>query len=456
MATLFIKNAKAIVTCDQDDHIFYSANILCEDGVIRYIGQEEQAAEQVIDASGCFVYPGLINTHHHLYQTFTRNLPQVQRMELFPWLVTLYEIWRYLNDDCIYYSALTGMGELVKYGCTTVMDHHYVFPKAGSAEFIDRQFAAADALGVRFMATRGSMSRGKSDGGLPPDDLVQDVDTILADCERLVNKFHDPAPFSMHQVALAPCSPFSVTTELLKEAAVLARTLGVRLHTHLCETKDEEAFCLAKVGMRPLAYMEQCGWIGRDVWYAHGIHFNDGELKLLAQTQTGIAHCPASNMKLASGVCRIPEMLEQGVPVGLAVDGSASNDCSNLLAEIRACYLMHRLHSSAKAPTGYDILKMATRGSAKVLGRDDIGALAVGMAADLFMVDTEVLDLVGTQFDPGCLFGTVGYNRPAKSVVVAGREVARDGVLLHIDEETVRHSANALMVQMLKAGGGIA
>ncbi len=456
MATLLIKNAKAVVTCNQNDQILYDANILCEDGVIRYIGPETKPADKVIDASGCFVYPGLINTHHHLYQTFTRNLPQVQRMELFPWLVTLYEIWRYLNDDCIYYSSLTGMGELVKYGCTTVMDHHYVFPKTGSSEFIDRQFAAADALGVRFVATRGSMSRGKSDGGLPPDDLVQDVDTILADCERLVKKFHDPARFSMHQVAIAPCSPFSVTTELLKEAAVLARKLGVRLHTHLCETKDEEAFCLDKVGMRPLAYMAECGWIGSDVWYAHGIHFNDEELKLLADTQTGVAHCPASNMKLASGVCRVPEMLELGVPVGLAVDGSASNDCSNLIAEIRAAYLMHRLSYSAKAPTGYDILKMATRGSAKVLGRDDIGALEVGMAADLFMVDTEILELVGTQFDPGCLFGTVGYNRPAKSVVVAGREVARNGVLLHIDEEAVRSRANTLMTQMLKAGGGIA
>ena len=328
-------------------------------------------------------------------------------MELFPWLVTLYEIWRGLDEACVYYSALTGMGELLKYGCTTCMDHHYIFPKTGSDTFIDQQFRAAEALGIRFHATRGSMSRGKSDGGLPPDDLVQTVDAILRDSERLVKKFHDPAPFSMRQVALAPCSPFSVTSDLLRESAVLARELGVRLHTHLCETKDEENFCLEAVGQRPLDYMASCGWLGGDVWFAHGIHFNDEELKLLADTGTGVAHCPVSNMKLASGVCRVPEMLELGVPVGLAVDGSASNDGSNLMAEIRTAYLLHRLHSSEKAPTGYDLLKMATKGSAAVLGRTDIGSLEAGKAADLFLLDVDLLELAGAKKDPACLLGTV-------------------------------------------------
>ena len=223
MSSVLIKNAQAIVTVDPQDRVLYNANILIEDNVIRYVGNEQQDADRVIDASHCYVYPGLVNTHHHLYQTFTRNLPQVQKMELFPWLVTLYEIWRGLDEACVYYSALTGMGELLKYGCTTCMDHHYIFPKTGSDTFIDQQFRAAEALGIRFHATRGSMSRGKSDGGLPPDDLVQTVDAILRDSERLVKKFHDPAPFSMRQVALAPCSPFSVTTDLLREAAVLAR-----------------------------------------------------------------------------------------------------------------------------------------------------------------------------------------------------------------------------------------
>lgn len=448
---MLIRNAQAVVTVDAEDRVLHNANILIEDRVIRYIGTEPQPADQVIDASHCFVYPGLINTHHHLYQTFTRNLPQVQKMELFPWLVTLYEIWRGLDEDCIYDSSLIGIGELMRYGCTTCMDHHYVFPKTGSEHFIDQQFRAADTLGVRFHATRGSMSRGKSDGGLPPDDLVQDVDTILSDSERLVKKFHDTTQFSMHQVALAPCSPFSVTTQLLKDSAVLARQLGVRLHTHLCETIDEENFTLQAVGMRPLEYMESCGWVGPDVWYAHGIHFNDDELKFLARTGTGVAHCPVSNMKLASGVCRVPDMLKLGVPIGLAVDGSASNDCSNLMAEIRAAYLLHRLHASANAPTGYELLKMATMGSARLLGREkEIGSLEVGKAADLFMIDVDIPDLVGAKKDPACLLGTVGYSRPAKMVMVNGKVVVEDGQLLGIDEEAVRVHASGLVDTMLK------
>ena len=304
--------------------------------MIRAVGGGPFEADEVIDARGCYVYPGLVNTHHHLYQTFTRNLPQVQNLELFDWLKALYEIWRHLDEDCVYFSALAGMGELLKYGCTTCMDHHYVFPRRGSENFLARQFEAADALGIRFFATRGSMSRGRSDGGLPPDDLTQSVDEILKDSQRMVEAYHDPSRFSMRNVALAPCSPFSVTTDLLKESTALARSLGVRLHTHLGETRDENEFCMNVLGRRPLAYMEECGWLGGDVWYAHGIHFSDDELKLLAQTQTGVAHCPVSNMKLASGVCRVPDMLEIGVPLGLAVDGSASNDGSNLLSEIRA------------------------------------------------------------------------------------------------------------------------
>lgn len=450
MSSVLIKNAQAIVTVDPQDRVLYNANILIEDNVIRYVGNEQQDADRVIDASHCYVYPGLVNTHHHLYQTFTRNLPQVQKMELFPWLVTLYEIWRGLDEACVYYSALTGMGELLKYGCTTCMDHHYIFPKTGSDTFIDQQFRAAEALGIRFHATRGSMSRGKSDGGLPPDDLVQTVDAILRDSERLVKKFHDPAPFSMRQVALAPCSPFSVTSDLLRESAVLARELGVRLHTHLCETTDEENFCLEAVGQRPLDYMASCGWLGGDVWFAHGIHFNDEELKLLADTGTGVAHCPVSNMKLASGVCRVPEMLELGVPVGLAVDGSASNDGSNLMAEIRTAYLLHRLHSSEKAPTGYDLLKMATKGSAAVLGRTDIGSLEAGKAADLFLLDVDLLELAGAKKDPACLLGTVGYGRPAKLVMVNGRVVAEDGRLLGVDEEEVRDRAWELADALLE------
>ena len=400
MFSLLIRNADAVITVDDHDRVLRNANILIEDGVITYLGDEVKPADKVISAEGCFVYPGLVNTHNHLYQTFTRNLPQVQKMELFPWLIALYEIWRELDEDCIFYSSLTGLGEMLRYGCTTSMDHHYVFPKQGSERFIDRQFEAADLLGIRFHATRGSMSLGKSDGGLPPDDLVQDIDTILRSSQRLVERWHDSKPFAMHRVSLAPCSPFSVSEDLMRESAALARSLDVRLHTHLCETKDEENYTLERVGLRPLAYMERCGWIGEDVWYAHGIHFNDEELKLLADTGTGVAHCPSSNMKLSSGVCRIPEMLKLGVKVGLAVDGAASNDCQNLMAEIRTAYLLHRLVQGAEAPTGYELLKMATRGSAAVLGRDDIGQLSLGKAGDLFLVDVTGIDKSGLFVNP--------------------------------------------------------
>ncbi|WP_371363358.1 8-oxoguanine deaminase [Sporomusa rhizae] len=445
MTTMLIKNAKAIVTVDKDDSILENQNILLCDNRIEYIGLRCPAAEETIDASGMFVYPGLINTHHHLYQTFTRNLPQVQNMELFPWLCTLYEIWRGLTPEIIYHSSLVGMGELLKYGCTTCFDHHYIFPKTNSEQFIDQQFAAASQLGIRFHASRGSMSRGKSSGGLPPDDLVQTVDEILKDSERLVDKYHDKSKYSMRQVALAPCSPFSVTSDLMKETAVLARTKKVRLHTHLAETKEEEEYCLKLFDLRPLAYMESLGWVGSDVWYAHGIDFNEDELQLLAATQTGVAHCPVSNQKLSSGVAQLPRMLELGVPVGLAVDGSASNDGSNLLGEIRTAFLLHRLEASSKAPTGYDILKLATTGSAKVLGREDVGSLEAGKAADLFMINVNTLEYVGTHFDPKSLLGTVGVSRPAAYTIVNGRVVVKDGKLCTIDEEKVTAYANALV-----------
>ena len=370
MADLLVKNIGYVVTCDDDDRILKNANVFVRDGVTDYIGNEAIAADEVIDGTGMVMYPGLINTHHHLYQTFSRNLPEVQNMELFPWLKYLYEIWKNLDEKVVYYSSLTGMGELLKTGCTTCLDHHYVFPEGTGDRLMDAQFAAADALGMRFHATRGSMDLSVKDGGLPPDSVVQTVDEILRSSERTVSRFHDPGQYSMHQVALAPCSPFSVSADLLRESAKLARSLGVRLHTHLAETKDEEAYTTEHFHMRPLEYMESLGWTGPDVWYAHGIHFNDEELRFLAETQTGVAHCPVSNMKLSSGIARIPEMLKLGVPVGLAVDGSASNDGSSLIEEMRVAYLLHRLNSSNEAPSGYDILKMATRGSAKTLGRD--------------------------------------------------------------------------------------
>ncbi len=448
MSTLLIKNARYIVSCDEKDTLYERANLFIEDGVIAYIGPELRSAEQVIDASGMAVYPGLINTHHHLYQIFSRNLPEVQKMELFPWLVTLYEVWKGLDEEVISLSSLTGLAELAKTGCTTVFDHHYVFP-AHAGDLIAAQFRAADQIGVRFHASRGSMDLSKKDGGLPPDSVVQTIDQIMQDSERLVRVWHDDAPFSMHQVALAPCSPFSVSGDLLRESAVLARQLGVRLHTHLAETRDEEQFTLEKFGLRPLAYMESLGWVGSDVWYAHGIHFNDDELRHLAATGTGVAHCPISNMKLSSGVCRVPDMLRLGVNVGLAVDGAASNDGSNLLEELRVSFLLHRLTSSQMAPSGYDILKMATRGSARLLGRSDIGHLAAGMAADLFMIDLNRPELVGAQFDPMSMLGTVGFKGPVDFTIAAGRPIVQNGQLVTVDEQEVTAKANEKVRQYL-------
>ncbi|MFZ5651983.1 MAG: 8-oxoguanine deaminase [Bacillota bacterium] len=450
MGSIFIKNARAIVTLDAADSILENKNILIRDNCFSYIGNDFFEADEVIDAAGMFVYPGLVNTHHHLYQTFTRNLPRVQNLELFDWLTALYGIWRRLTPEMIYYSSLVGMGELLKHGCTTCFDHHYVFPRHNSGEFIDMQFLAAEKLGMRFHASRGSMSRGKSHGGLPPDDLVQSVDDILSDSLRLIEKYHDPGRFSMRRVVLAPCSPFSVTGDLMVRTAEMAREKNVRLHTHLAETRDEERYCLEKFGMRPLDYMESLGWLGRDVWFAHGIHFNESELSRLAQTKTGVAHCPVSNQKLASGTAAVPRMLELGVPVGLAVDGSASNDCSNLLAELRASYLIHRLTSSHRAPGGYELLKVAAKGGSAVLGRDDTGSIEVGKAADLFMIDTGSIEYVGALFDPGAMPATVGVSGPVDYTIVNGRVVVRNGRLCGVDERQMAAGANKLVNKLIK------
>ena len=432
--TLFVGNVKYLVTCDEHDAVFTNTNLFIQNGIIQYIGEDIYEADETIDASGMILYPGLVNTHHHLYQIFTRNLPQVQNMELFPWLTTLYELWKNLDEETIRNTSLVGMGELLKTGCTTCFDHHYVFP-SHAGDLLNQQFQSAAELGIRMHVSRGSMSLSKKDGGLPPDSVVQTVDEILKDSTDMIEKYHDSSRYSMRQVALAPCSPFSVTEDLMRESAKLARSYNVRLHTHLAETKDEENYIKERFQMRPLAYMETLGWVGADVWFAHGIHFNDDELTILADTQTGVAHCPVSNMKLSSGIARIPEMLKLNIPVGLAVDGSASNDGSNLLEELRVGYLLHRLNSSQDAPTGYDMLKIATNGSARVLGRDDIGSISVGKAADFFMIRENKIELAGALSDPKSLLGTVGYKGSVDYTVVNGNVVVKDGQLTTVDEE---------------------
>ena len=449
MSTLLIQNIRSLVSCDDADTVYENVDLYAEDGFIRAIGKNlPQEAEKVIDASHMLCYPGLVNTHHHLYQVFSRNLPEVQNMELFDWLKTLYEIWKNLDEDVIRLSTLTGLGELMKHGCTTCFDHHYVFP-AGAGDLIGAQFAASDEIGARMYASRGSMDLSVKDGGLPPDSVVQSVDEIMKDSARIIETYHDPSFGSMQQIVLAPCSPFSVSGELLRQSALLARQYGVRLHTHLAETKDEERYTLERFGMRPLAYMQSLGWVGNDVWYAHGIHFNDEELKLLAETGTGVAHCPVSNMKLSSGIARVPEMLRLGVHVGLAVDGSASQDGSDLLEEIRICYLLHRLNSSFAAPSGYDVLKLATRGSASLLGRTDIGSLEVGKCADLFLVDSRRLELVGATYDPKSVFGTVGLRAPVDYVVVQGRVTVDQQHLTGIDEARTAQEARVICDEYL-------
>ena len=442
MKSLLIQNIRTLVSCDDNDAVWQGVDLYAEDGVIKAIGTSlPQTADESIDASHMLCYPGLVNTHHHLYQVFSRNLPEVQNMELFDWLKTLYEIWKNLDADAVRFSSLVGMGELLKYGCTTCFDHHYVFPKDGG-DLISAQFRAAESLGMRFHASRGSMDLSVKDGGLPPDSVVQTVDEILADSERLIDLYHDDSFGSMRQVALAPCSPFSVSGDLLRQSAVLARDKKVRLHTHLCETRDEENYTRERYGMRPLAYMESLGWTGPDVWYAHGIWFNDEELRQLAEWGCGVAHCPISNMKLSSGVARIPEMLDLGVKVGLAVDGSASNDGSNLLEELRCAYLLHRLTWHDKAPSGYDLLKMATRGSASLLGREDIGSIAIGKCADLFLVDSRRLELTAACADPKSVLATVGLKGPVDYTIINGAVTVKQGRLVGLDEEELAFEAN--------------
>lgn len=431
-----LKNVDTIVSCDRSDTVYHNTDIWFENSEIIRIGAFDRTADREFDCSEMIVYPGLINVHHHLYQYFTRNLRSVQDYELFDWLKALYGVWKNLNEDTVLYSSLTGMAELMRYGCTTCFDHHYVFPN-GCGDLLAAQFHAAEMLGMRMHASRGSMDLSEKDGGLPPDSVVQSVDEILTDSENAIQHYHDYSRFSMRHVVLAPCSPFSASAELYRESANLARRYGVQLHTHLCETKDEETYTMSAFGKRPFEYLASLGWTGPDVFYAHGIHFNDCELDAIASSGTKIAHCPVSNMKLSSGVMRLPDMLDRGISVGLAVDGSASNDGSNLMDEMRAAYLVHRLTWAKRAPSGYKILKLATSGSAAVLGRADIGSIEQGMAADVFAIRKNTTDLLCAIDDPMDLFGNVGYHRPCDLVFVNGKLTVQDGELVGIDQQKI-------------------
>ncbi len=456
MSTLFLKNADLLVTMDDPDRRrIPDGALFARDRVVKQVGPtaellraypEYAEADRVIDARGMIVLPGLVNTHHHLYQTLTRAVPAAQDATLFQWLKTLYPIWAGMTSEAVYTSALVGLAELMLSGCTTASDHLYIYPNDCR---IDDEIRAAQEIGIRFHASRGSMSLGESKGGLPPDRVVEDEDFILQDTRRAIETYHDPDPYAMLRVVVAPCSPFSVTPDLMREAAALARSYGVHLHTHLAETLDEEQFCLQEFGHRPVGYAEDLGWVGDDVWHAHCVHLNEQEIALFARTGTGVCHCPSSNMRLASGIAPVRAYLDTGVRVGLGVDGSASNDSSHLLAEARMALLLQRVSGNPAGLSAEEALWLATVGGAQVLGRDDIGQLVPGKAADFIGLKLNRLDYAGALHDPlaALVFCTP---RQVDLSVINGRVVVEDGHLLTVDLGPVIERHNRIARELVE------
>ena len=438
---LLIQNIKSIISCDDQDSVYNNSYLYAENGIIKDINTMDKLnpfylkSETTIDALNCIIYPGLINTHHHLYQTMSRNLPQIQNAELFEWLDFLFDKWKNINEDVVYYSAIVGLGELLKTGCTTCMDQNDSIPRKYSRACVDKEFSAAEKLGIRLCFGRGSLDLGPEDGNNVSPDLLQTVDEIIADSEDAIKKYHDGNFNSMKNVILAPCAPFCSSKKCYIKTAELARKYHVILNTHLAETLDEEKWCQEKYNKRPLELMKECNFIGKDVFFNHGIHFTEEEIKFLGETGTGVAHCPTSNMKLSSGIMKMKEMRKYGVTIGLGVDGSASNDGSNLLDEMRNCFLLHRLNESHDAPTGYDILKMATRGSAKLIGREELGCLKIGNPCDLFMIKCVGIEMVGCDHDFKNYLCTVGHKGNVFMTIVNGKIVFKEGKLINIENE---------------------
>lgn len=460
MTTLLIKNATILVTMDDHRREIPGGGLFVRDGFIEQVGvsgELPETADTVLDLSGRIVLPGLINTHHHFYQTLTRAVPAAQNANLFNWLVTLYPIWARMTPEDIFISTQTALAELALSGCTTASDHLYLFPNGSK---LDDEIAGAKEVGLRLHASRGSMSLGQSQGGLPPDSVVDSEENILADCERVIQRYHDGSPGSMVQIVLAPCSPFSVTPDLMRQSVEMARRYGVHLHTHLAETKDEEVFCLEKFGHRPVGYMQSLGWVGQDVWFAHSVHVNQEEIGILAHEGCGVAHCPGSNMRLASGIAPILEYMRAGVRVGLGVDGSASNDASDLMLEARLAMLLARLGagiegaslSGTDAPpimTARQSLELATRGGASVLGRSDIGSLEAGKCADFIAVDLNTLPFAGALHDPvaALLFS---HFKGVDLNVVHGKIIVENGQLTTIDVPNLIEKHNRAARRLVK------
>ncbi|GJQ38614.1 MAG: 8-oxoguanine deaminase [Anaerolineaceae bacterium] len=459
MNTLLIKNAY-LVTMDDRQREIPDGGLFIRGGFIEEVAPvselRNQTADEVLDLRGHVLLPGLVNTHHHFYQTLTRAVPAAQDANLFNWLKTLYPIWARLTPEDIFVSTQTALSELALSGCTTASDHLYLFPNGSR---LDDEIAAASEIGLRLHASRGSMSLSEKDGGLPPDSVVDSEDSILKDSQRLIQNYHDPKPGAMTQIVLAPCSPFSVTTDLMKESAKLAREYGVHLHTHLAETEDEEQFCMQMFGHRPVGYMQEVGWVGGDVWFAHAIWVNDAEIKVFAEHNCGVAHCPHSNMRLASGIAPIKEYRKAGVNVGLGVDGSASNDGSHLLAEVRQAMLLSRVKEgitgfslsndpNRKLMTGREALYLGTRGGAAVLGRSDIGSLEIGKCADFFAVDLNRLEFAGMH-DP---VSAIVFGQPVRVdyTVVGGKFIVKEGQLATADERQLVEKHNKASKRLLQ------
>ncbi|MGB1095765.1 MAG: 8-oxoguanine deaminase [Paracoccaceae bacterium] len=426
---IVIKNAQSVLTMDDERRELRAVDIHVRDGQIAAIGQGLRITKttDVIDGSSCIVTPGLVNTHHHLYQTLTRAVPGGQDALLFGWLQTLYPIWAKFSPDHMRISALVGLAELALSGCTMSSDHLYLFPNGSR---LDDTIAAAQEIGLRFFPTRGAMSIGQSLGGLPPDSLVEREEDILNDCIRVVDQFHDPNPSAMVRVGIAPCSPFSVSRELMRDAAVLARDKGVYLHTHLAENDEDVSYSLEKFGCRPGQYAEDLGWTGPDVWHAHCVKLDAEEQTLFARTKTGVAHCPCSNCRLGSGIAPIRQMRDRGVPVGLGVDGSASNDAGNLILEARQAMLLQRVSNGADAMSAREALEIATRGGADILGRPECGRIAIGKRADIAIWDANCLENTGS-WDPAALL--LAGPTKVKHLIVDGRMIVEDGQLLSVD-----------------------
>lgn len=452
-----IKNARAIVTCDQGDSIFNHADMVIEGPQIIAIGNDLAAnstddSATIIDATDKLVYPGLVNTHHHFFQTFVRNLMTVDypSMSVIDWINDIYEIFKLIDADAIYYSSLIAMADLIKHGCTCAFDHQYCFPKHAGKELVDRQMEAAQLLGIRFHAGRGANTLPRSEGSTVPDEMVETTDEFLKDCDRLISLYHDDTPFSMRQIVVSPCQPINCYQETFIESLSFARDKGVHLHTHLGEGENEPM--LARWGKRTLQWCQDIGFTGPDVWYAHGWELTPQEYAVMADSGTGLSHCPAPAVLGGFPIIDIPAMQTAGMAIGLGCDGSATNDSSNLLDSLRLAYLMQAYHSKQRgsSPTPYEMLKITTAGSAGIMGRDDIGTLEPGKGADLFMIDADTLELAGALHDPANLLARTGVTAPVYLTMVNGKVVYRDGELIGIDEKRLAEEAERSCTKVIR------